>query len=123
MSERRVRLDLFVGPDDCQKIFERLTAWLRKQGIKAAHPLHEMRKEFGSLINAEHGIHAASRALRYTDISITNLFYTDARKRALPGLGPLLEEEEEKVMPIQGEPLQIKKETLWPTKILKSEPR
>jgi hypothetical protein len=82
-----------------------------------------MRKEFGSLINAEHGIHAASRALRYTDISITNLFYTDARKRPLPGLGPLLEEEEEKVMPIQGEPLQIKKETIWPTKILKSEPR
>lgn len=83
----------------CQKIFERLTTWLRKQGVKAAHPLHEMRKEFGSLINAQHGIHAGSRALRHADISITNLFYTDARKRALPGLGHLLEEEE-KVVPI-----------------------
>jgi integrase len=92
----------------CQKIFEKLTAWLRKQGVKAAHPLHEMRKEFGSLINARHGIHAASRALRHADISITNLFYTDSRNRALPGLDHLLEEED-RVVPIQGEPLQIKR--------------
>jgi integrase len=88
----------------CQKIFERLTAWLRQQGVKAAHPLHEMRKEFGSLVNALHGIHAASRALRHADISVTNLFYTDARKRATVELGYLLEEPE-KIVQIKGEQL------------------
>jgi hypothetical protein len=59
-----------------------------------------MRKEFGSLANALHGIHAASRALRHADISVTYLFYTDARKRATVGLGHLLEEPE-RVVPIE----------------------
>jgi hypothetical protein len=86
----------------CQKIFERLTAWLRINGVKATHPLHEMRKEFGSLVNALHGIHAASRALRHADISVTNLFYTDARKRATVGLGHLLDQNEN-ITPIQEE--------------------
>jgi hypothetical protein len=40
--------------------FERLTAWLRKKGVKANKPLHALRKEFGSQICAVHGIHAAA---------------------------------------------------------------
>jgi hypothetical protein len=35
----------------CQKHFERLTAWLRKKGIKENKPIHVLRKEFGSRMN------------------------------------------------------------------------
>jgi integrase len=74
----------------CQEVFDRLISWLRKSGIKANKPLHTLRKEFGSQVCALHGVHAASRQLRHADIAITNMFYTDARKRALTGLGHLL---------------------------------
>jgi integrase len=74
----------------CQKHFERLTAWLRQKGIKENKPIHVLRKEFGSQINAVHGIHAASRALRHADIGITNQFYADSQARVRLGLGHLL---------------------------------
>lgn len=51
-------------------------------------PAH-LRKEYGSLINKAHGIHAASKALRHADISVTNNLYTDSRVRVTPGLGRL----------------------------------
>ncbi len=47
-------------------VFTRLNHWLRKHGVTARKPLHELRKELGSLITAEHGIYAASRVLRGT---------------------------------------------------------
>jgi integrase len=74
----------------CQEVFDRLILWLRKNGVKGNKPLHTLRKEFGSQVCAAHGVHAASRQLRHADIAITNMFYTDARKRALTGLGHLL---------------------------------
>jgi hypothetical protein len=52
-------------------------------------PLHTLRKEFGTLVNLAHGIHAASKALRHADITLTNNFYTDSRIRVTPGLGQL----------------------------------
>ena len=81
-----------------QKCFERLTAWLRKKGVKGNKPLHVLRKEFGSQICAVHGIHAASLALRHADIGITAQFYADARKRATSGFGQLLSGPNEKVI-------------------------
>jgi integrase len=83
----------------CQEVFDRLILWLRKNGVKANKPLHTLRKEFGSQICATHGVHAASRQLRHADIAITNMFYTDARKRALTGLGHLLRSDD-KVVPM-----------------------
>jgi len=53
--------------------------------------------EFGSQVCAAHGVHAASRQLRHADIAITNMFYTDARKRALTGLGHLLKSDDKVV--------------------------
>jgi integrase len=83
----------------CKAIFVRLTKWLRQHGVKGNKPLHTLRKEFGSQVCALHGIHAASRQLRHADIAITNMFYTDGRKRALTGLGHLLKSND-KVVPL-----------------------
>ena len=73
----------------CKRHFQRLSAWLRRQGVTDEKPLHTLRKEFGSLVNRAHGIHAASKALRHADINVTNNFYTDSRVRVTPGLGKL----------------------------------
>jgi integrase len=74
----------------CRAQFDYLSAWLRQQGVTEQKPLHTLRKEFGSLVNRAHGIHAASKALRHADINVTNNFYTDSRVRVTPGLGKLL---------------------------------
>jgi integrase len=74
----------------CQELFERLTIWLRENGVKDNKPLHVLRKEYGSQICAIHGIHAASRALRHADIRVTNEYYTDSRVRVTPEMGHLL---------------------------------
>ena len=74
----------------CQQHFARLTAWLRKKGVKENKPIHVLRKEFGSQINAVHGIHAASRALRHADIATTTEFYADSQARVRLGWGHLL---------------------------------
>ena len=73
----------------CESYFDRLNSWLRSKGVNTQKPLHTLRKEYGSLINEVHGIHAASKALRHADISVTNNFYTDSRARVTPGLGKL----------------------------------
>jgi integrase len=73
----------------CEPHIERLNVWLRKKGVNTQKPLHTLRKEFGSLVNQAHGIHAASKALRHADINVTNNFYTDSRIRVTPGLGKL----------------------------------
>ncbi len=73
----------------CEPHFERLNAWLKNKGITAQKPLHTLRKEYGSLVNQAHGIHAASKALRHADINVTNNYYTDSRVRVTPGLGKL----------------------------------
>ena len=74
----------------CQRHFEDLSAWLRKNGVTGNMPLHTLRKEFGSQICAKHGIYAASRALRHADIAITSQHYIDRRQPAPVGLGDLL---------------------------------
>jgi integrase len=73
----------------CESHFDTLNAWLRSKGVNTQKPLHTLRKEYGSLINKVYGIHAASKALRHADISVTNNFYTDSRARVTPKLGSL----------------------------------
>lgn len=75
----------------CGLHFEKLALWLRAHEVTGDKPLHTLRKEFGSRINAIGGIHAASRALRHADLSVTSGFYTDNRSRVVTGLGHLLE--------------------------------
>jgi hypothetical protein len=73
-----------------QRHFDALTAWLRKKGVTAMKPIHEMRKEFGSQLCAKFGIYAASRMLRHADIAITSEHYVDTKKRVTFGMGKLL---------------------------------
>jgi integrase len=84
----------------CQKTFKRLVNWLRSKGLAGNKPLHALRKEFGSLINAKAGIHASSRALRHANVTVTDMYYADSRARVTVGLGQLLEPDNLKVTPI-----------------------
>jgi integrase len=73
-----------------QATFERLSAWLRKHGVTARKPIHELRKEFGSMVNRRHGLTAAKDLLRHADIGITASHYIDSPRQATSGLGVLL---------------------------------
>jgi integrase len=73
-----------------QSVFDRVTAWLRKHGVTAKKPLHELRKELGALITSEHGIYAASRVLRHADLSTTAAHYTDLKTRPTIPVGEWL---------------------------------
>jgi len=89
-SEIAPRPDATYSHYRCQRLFEALSAWLRKHGVTGNKPLHTLRKEFGSQVCAKHGIYAASHALRHADIAITSQHYLDKRKSATAGLGYLL---------------------------------
>ena len=66
-------------------MFQRLYEGHRAKGIKNRCPLHMLRKEFDSAINAHFGLYAAMTALRHSSIAITSSFYTDNKRRiALP---------------------------------------
>jgi integrase len=82
----------------CQPHFEKLALWLREKGIDDDKPIHVLRKEFGSRINANGDIHSASRALRHADISITSQFYADNRKRVTTGFGHLFKGESSNIV-------------------------
>jgi integrase len=73
-----------------QIVFDRVTAWLRKHGVTAKKPLHELRKELGSLITSEHGVYAASRVLRHADLATTAAHYTDLKTRPTIPVGEWL---------------------------------
>lgn len=61
---------------DCQKY---LVAWLRSKGIDRCNPIHELRKEFGSITNDGFGLHAAMINLRHRSIVMTSQVYADRR--------------------------------------------
>jgi integrase len=92
-SDRRPRNDSVRVYYRCQEVFDRLNDWLRSKGVKAHKPLHEMRKEIGALIATQHGIYAASRFLRHSDITTTARQYADHKARISVGLGKLLDTE------------------------------
>lgn len=77
-----------------EAVFDKLNAWLRKHGVTARKPLHELRKELGALVTAEHGIYAASRVLRHSDVSTTARHYTDLKTRPVIDVGGWLNEGE-----------------------------
>jgi integrase len=74
-----------------KEVFERLSRWLRAQGVTARKPIHELRKEFGSMVNRKHGLSAAKDQLRHADIGITAQHYIDLPRQAASGLGAMLE--------------------------------
>ena len=72
-------------------VFNRLTAWLRAHGVKARKPLHELRKELGAMVTAEHGIYAASRVLRHSKVTTTAEHYSDLKTRPVVNVGGWLQ--------------------------------
>jgi integrase len=87
-------------------VFDKLNTWLRAHGVTARKPLHELRKELGALVTAEHGIYAASRVLRHADVAITAAHYSDLKTRPVIGVGSWLTENQNiKTLP---EPVEFK---------------
>lgn len=89
----------------CNRLFNILIGWLRKQGIHQRNALHTLRKEFGSLVCQKFGIYAASEALRHSNIQLTRDYYLAKKERsalAIPvQLAPIENRE------CQGEPGQV----------------
>ena len=71
----------------CKGALNFLRGRLRKNGIDSIKPIHELRKEVGSIIASEEGIFAASRYLCPSDIRITSAFYADQKNRVFPSIG------------------------------------
>jgi len=88
-----------------KKEFAALNEWLKDRGVTAQKPVHELRKEFGSLVCQNGGLYAASRALRHADVAITAAHYLDKKERVTVGLGAFLsgdkEPEGDNVTPIE----------------------
>jgi integrase len=66
----------------CARLFRWVVDWLREKGVESVNALHVLRKEFGSIMTAEHGISAASRALGHANIQLTQAVYVGQKKRA-----------------------------------------
>ncbi|MGK0189109.1 MAG: integrase [Verrucomicrobiales bacterium] len=77
--------------------YKRLLIWLRDQFFdgqkplaKVQKPIHELRKEAGSIVARDKGLFAASRFLRHSDTRITAAYYLDKKEIVTTGLGSLL---------------------------------
>jgi integrase len=75
-------------------VFDALVAWLRnyeqdgqKPLAKVIKPIHELRKELGALMAQQHGIYAASRALRHSNVATTAAHYADKKARSTIAIG------------------------------------
>jgi integrase len=82
-------------------VFTRLNHWLRKHGVTARKPLHELRKELGAMITTEHGIYAASRVLRHSTVTITGAHYSDLKSRPIVDVTSWLQPENVIELPTQ----------------------
>jgi site-specific recombinase XerD len=56
-------------------VHDDLSSWLRNQGVQAPMPVHYLRKCFGSLAVADHGIFIGSKLLGHASIAITSSTY------------------------------------------------
>ena len=74
----------------CQGHFVELIDWLRAHGVVSRTPLHTLRKEFGSQINARFGLVAAQRMLRHAQVAVTAAHYVEIKQRPVLGFGHLL---------------------------------
>jgi integrase len=60
---------------DAREVHESLCAWLRTQGVQDPKPIHYLRKCYGSLAVADHGIYVASKLLGHSSIVLTASTY------------------------------------------------
>jgi integrase len=76
----------------CKDTFAELAEWLRGKGITARKPIHELRKECGTLLLKQgQPIEAVSRYLGHSTLQITMKHYADiAKRRATVDLSALM---------------------------------
>jgi integrase len=77
----------------CHRDIVELISWLRSKGVVSRTPLHALRKEFGSQINARYGLTAAQEMLRHADIAVTAAHYVENKQQSVLGFGHLLKSE------------------------------
>jgi len=94
--------DAPYGTYRCMDHMRALLAWLRSKGVVSKTPLHTLRKEFGSQVNARYGLLAASEQLRHGGIAVTARHYVENRSRAVLGFGHLLAPGERTIIPIEA---------------------
>jgi integrase len=90
--------DAPYGVYRCMNEMRALLAWLRAKGVISKTPLHTLRKEFGSLINARYGLLAASEQLRHGGIGVTARHYVENRSRSILGFGHLLKSDQRTIV-------------------------
>ena len=90
--------DAPYGVYRCMNEMRALLAWLRARGVVSKTPLHTLRKEFGSLINARYGLLAASEQLRHGGIGVTARHYVENRSRSVLGFGHLLKSDQRTIV-------------------------
>jgi len=86
-STRSPKKDRKSSSYRCKPAIKVLTAWLRQNGVDVPKPIHTLRKEAGSQIYAQGGIHKASRFLRHSNLNITAAYYVDEREDIMPDYG------------------------------------
>ena len=86
----------------CQSDFVELIGWLRAHGVVSRTPLHTLRKEFGSQINARFGLVAVQRMLRHAQVAVTAAHYVEIKARPVLGFGHLLKKEGRTIVPIDA---------------------
>jgi hypothetical protein len=86
----------------CQGEIQGLIEWLRGKGVSSKTPLHALRAEYGSQINARYGLMAASEQLRHGDIATTAAHYVENKHRSVLGFGHLLADGERTIIPMEG---------------------
>ena len=82
-----------AGPDDPvvdPLAIEHAVQWLRRQGVTSPKPLHDCRKEFGSIIAQSTDLLTASRQLRHGSLAVTAAVYVESRRKASPAIGAML---------------------------------
>lgn len=67
-----------------------VVTWLRKNGVTAHKPIQTLRKEAGSEVCRQYGLHAASTFLRHADIQVTSNHYVENKRTIRSGFGALL---------------------------------
>ncbi len=73
-----------------KEVAKRLIKWLREKGIRSQKPIHELRKELGSVITAKYGLFPASKVLGHANPGITAKYYADKKGRVTEGFGRFL---------------------------------
>ena len=75
------RSQALVIAGEAEGVHATLCAWLRKRGVKDLKPIHYLRKCYGSLAVADHGVFLGSKLLGHSTIALTASTYAGQIER------------------------------------------